>query len=183
MNNHKKDYSGDYTPLWSTYPHLSKKSYNMSNGKGGNFRLREFFIAVFLFMLLVSIGIMVVKNSGDKKKPVNSDNAAVAMEMFQNMGYNPKAVNVVEVKDGVYCGELINESNSVWFRIGEQGLNIFQNGNVYFSTSSNKISSVLEDIDLFTFQQYCTLRVERNQYNAAYENPAIPETAEEDDDT
>lgn len=98
------------------------------------------------------------------------------------MGYNPKSVNVSEVKDGVYCGELVNETNSVWFRIGEQGVNIYQNGNVYFSTNSFKIQSVLEGIDLFTFQQYCTLRVERNQYNAAYETPAIPETAEEDDD-
>lgn len=144
--------------------------------------VREFLTLILVLIGIIAFFVGVYQLTKDDKKSSPVSNDAIAMEMFQKIGYNPKSVNVSEVKDGVYCGELVNETNSVWFRIGEQGVNIYQNGNVYFSTNSFKIQSVLEGIDLFTFQKYCTLRVERNQYNAAYETPAIPETAEEDDD-
>mgnify|MGYP000956888902 CR=1 FL=1 len=144
--------------------------------------VNEFLIITLVVIAFFALffGIRQLSNDDKKSPPVSND--AIAMEMFQKMGYNPKSVNVSEVKDGVYCGELVNETNSVWFRIGEQGVNIYQNGNVYFSTNSFKIQSVLEGIDLFTFQQYCVLRVERNQFNAPYEDLAIPENKEVDDE-
>lgn len=128
-------------------------------------------VGVLVVLVIATAGFLGILSKD--KVPVVKSNDEVAMDMLNGIGYNPKAVTVSEVIDGVYCGEFFNETNSVWFRISDQGLNVFNNGNVYFSTTVSNIKLVNEGIDSFIFQQDCSIRSKRDPLYTLYEDSDV----------